>query len=265
MTLLSPFSTFLKVTRLIPARSIEQLLRQFDLLIDSYHSDLERLEFIEEAANLTAQLGAENCPTCGQPLPESERANHPHLSAEDQIQAARAERRKLTRHLDDLAKTIETLKAEQAHLTDYIRNLEQQGRKLDLMIKAVWQQRSLPLEEALSAEKKSYEQLIRQLNDWRQLEVLKARLGKLGDKPRRRRKGEKPEGSDPHIPTRDRRKFCDFLESTLTTWKVPEAGTVEFDSEMNLIIGGVPASSNGKGVRAIIKSAFTVSLCCFPH
>jgi hypothetical protein len=241
-------------------RVIEQLLRQFDLLAESYRSDLERLEFIEETANLTAQLGAENCPTCGQPLPKSEHEDHPHLSAEDQIQAARAERRKLTRHLDDLAKTIETLKAEQAHLTDQIQKLEQQVGELDFMLKAAWQQRSKPLEETLAAENKSFEQLTRQLNDWRQLEELQARLGELGHKPRRRRKGEKTEVSEPRIPTRDRRKFCDLLESTLATWKVPEAGTVEFDSEMNLIVGGVRASSNGKGVRAIIKSAFAVSL-----
>jgi len=241
-------------------RGIEQLLRQFDLLAKSYRSDLERLEFIEETTNLTAQLGAENCPACGQPLPKSEREGHLHLSAEDQIQAIRAERRKLTRHLDDLAKTIETLKVEQALLTDQVWNLEQEVRELDRMLKAVWQQQSKPLEEALSAEKKSFENFTRQLNDWRQLEDLQAKLRALGEKPRRRRKVENQEVSEPRIPTRDRREFCDFLESTLTTWKVPEAGTVEFDSKMNLIIGGVRASSNGKGVRAIIKSAFVVSL-----
>ncbi|EXI90538.1 MAG: hypothetical protein AW11_00732 [Candidatus Accumulibacter regalis] len=241
-------------------RVIEQLLGQFGLLAESYRSDLERLEFIEETANFTAQLGGESCPTCGQPLPQSEREGHPHLSGEDQIQAARAERRKLIRHLDDLATTIETLKTEQKHLADQIRSLEQQEGELDVMLKAAWHQRSKPLEKALSAEKASFEKISLQLNDWRQLEELKTKLGELGAKPRAQRKGEKTADSEPRIPTQERRKFCDILESTLRTWQVPDAGTVEFDSDMNLIVAGVQARSNGKGVRAIIKSAFAISL-----
>ncbi len=44
-------------------------------------------------------------------------------------------------------------------------------------------------------------------------------------------------------------------------------GTVESDSQTNLLVGGVPASSNGEGVRAIITSAFVVSLMryCITH
>ncbi len=239
---------------------IEQLLRQFHLLSESYRSDLERLEFIEETASLTAQLGVENCPTCGQPLPKFDGKDHPHPSSEDQIQAARAERLKLARHLGDLTKTIETLKTEQALLTNQMLKMEHEVGEVDRIVEAVWRQRSKPLEEALAAEKNSFEKLTRQLNDWRQLEELQARLRSLGEKPRRRRKSEKGDVSERRIPTGDRRKFCDLLESTLRTWKVPEAGTVEFDSKMNLIIGGIRASSNGKGVRAIIKSAFAVSL-----
>jgi len=248
-------------------RVIEQLQHQFDLLGESYRSDLERLEFIEETANLTAQLGAEYCPTCGQPLPESEGGNHPHLSAEDQIQAARAERRKLAGHLDDLAKTIEALRIELLDLSEQYLTLEQQVGQLEAMLRAAWQQRSKPLEEALAVENKSLEQLTRQLADWRQLEKLRASVSDLGDKPRRRRKGEKEEKSEPRIPTQERRQFCDLLEATLTAWKVPEAGTVEIDAKMNLIVGGIPASSNGKGVRAIITSAFAVSLMryCIMH
>jgi hypothetical protein len=256
-----------KRPRTLRIRVIEQLLRQFDLLGESYRSDLERLEFIEETASLTAQLGAEYCPTCGQPLPDSEGRNHPHLSAEDQIQAARAERRKLAGHLDDLAKTLEALRIELSDLADQNLTLEQHVRQLEAMLRAAWQQRSKPLEEALTAENKNLEQLARQLADWRQLKKLRASVSDLGDKPRRRRRGEKEEESKPRIPTQERRQFCDLLEATLTAWKVPGAGTVEFDAEMNLIVGGVPASTNGKGVRAIITSAFVVSLMryCITH
>jgi hypothetical protein len=248
-------------------RIVEQLLRQFGLLGESYHSDLERLEFIEEAASLTSQLGTQNCPTCGQPFPESEGDEHQHLTAEDQIQAAHSERMKITLHLDDLAQTIEALSAESRDLTEQILALDRQAVEVDAMVTAARQQRSKPLEESLAEENKILEELTRQINDWRQLDVLRAKLRDLGDEPRARRKGEEVVDSEPRVPTLARREFCDFLESTLAAWKLPEAGTVEFDSEMNLIVGGVPARSNGKGVRAIITSAFVVGLMryCLEH
>lgn len=240
-------------------RVIDQLTRQFDLLRQSYTSDVDRLAFIEETAGFTAQLGTENCPTCGQPLSEPE-AVAAHISADDHIQAAKAERAKLTKHLADLARATEDLQSEHTELADEIESLNLRIRDLDSSLESLWRERSKPVEEIVARENERLAKLKRKRDEWKRLEDLRGKLDQLGEKPRRKRKGEKDDTPAIRYPTRERREFCDALRATLERWKLPGAGTVEFGSGMTLIINGIEADSNGKGVRAVIRSAFIVTL-----
>jgi hypothetical protein len=60
------------------------------------------------------------------------------------------------------------------------------------------------------------------------------------------------------------RELSDGLYDILAAWKLPDLGTVEFNEQrMDFLIGGKPRQSNGKGVRALMHSAFVIALMRF--
>jgi hypothetical protein len=60
--------------------------------------------------------------------------------------------------------------------------------------------------------------------------------------------------------TSGRRQFCDRVQTILNHWQYQQNGIVEFNEGMDLVVAGIPRRSHGKGVRAILQSAFTVTL-----
>jgi len=55
--------------------------------------------------------------------------------------------------------------------------------------------------------------------------------------------------------------LCKEIEGLLVAWQLPEADRVVFSEEaQDIVITGRPRSSDGKGVRAITHSAFTIGL-----
>jgi len=63
------------------------------------------------------------------------------------------------------------------------------------------------------------------------------------------------------LPSTSLRKFCDEIESVLKEWHWEGEGRVEFDeSEYDIKVDGQRRQSHGKGVRAILHSAFVIGL-----
>jgi hypothetical protein len=60
------------------------------------------------------------------------------------------------------------------------------------------------------------------------------------------------------------RKLGDIVQQILDRWRFPDNGVVEFDEQtMDFIVNGKPRVNNGKGVRALIHSAFAIALMRF--
>jgi hypothetical protein len=57
------------------------------------------------------------------------------------------------------------------------------------------------------------------------------------------------------------RKFCNEIEAVLKEWSWPGDGRVEFDEKsVDINVDGKPRQSHGKGVRAILLTAFIIGL-----
>jgi hypothetical protein len=63
------------------------------------------------------------------------------------------------------------------------------------------------------------------------------------------------------LPSASLRKFCEEVEGVLTEWKWDGKGRVEFDeADYDIKVDGQRRQSHGKGVRAVLHSAFVIAL-----
>jgi hypothetical protein len=63
------------------------------------------------------------------------------------------------------------------------------------------------------------------------------------------------------LPPKQLREFCDEIETVLEEWKWEGEGRVEFDeAEYDIKVDGQQRQSHGKGVRAVLYSAFVIGL-----
>ncbi|MEE0790717.1 MAG: hypothetical protein U0M05_05420 [Clostridia bacterium] len=99
--------------------------KKFVLLKKNYLSDLERLEFIYDAFDLTEQLVEVECPICH----SSMKINDIEKS-EDYYEALAAEKTKIEVQLVELDETIKDLSEELSRKKEYINELEKCGEKI---------------------------------------------------------------------------------------------------------------------------------------
>ena len=63
------------------------------------------------------------------------------------------------------------------------------------------------------------------------------------------------------LPAAALRRFCAEIEAVLKEWNWNGEGRVEFDdSAYDIVVDGQARQSHGKGVRAILYSAFVIAL-----
>jgi hypothetical protein len=240
---------------------IDQLLDRFDLLKQHYESDMERLSFLAEGEHFLSQLGKEaHCPLCGALLDDHDGEHtREELDAKRSIQdASRAEVQKIVVHLDDLGLTVSDLRQEKdqrqtaiVERQEQLANAEREIRdELEPKIQATKQE----LDELLAARRAAQ---LANSSRTRLDELVASRQG-LGPEPKQIRDKTVLDSSVGELS--GRRRFCDALQRTLEQWKFMPSGVVEFDEKMDLLVAGVPRRSHGKGIRAILQSAFTVTL-----
>lgn len=239
---------------------VAQLQSRFTILDQSYSSDLERLDFIAESSHLADQIGANFCGVCGADL-----ARVPDNTAHDhsvpQLQAIEAEKTKILGLRADLQATMRELATEHTGIDEHITGIEAEAGRIDEVVAAAWQPQLVEQQQEYEQAHGSLRHVEKLLGSQRYLALLEEERAQLGERPRRRRKGEpKPDTTIP-IPLVARRQFANRMQSLLEEWAVPDAGVVEFeDVKMEVIVNGRRIGSHGKGVRALMRSAFTVAL-----
>jgi hypothetical protein len=237
--------------------AIDELLKQYGLLDDRYRTDLERLDFIAEGAHYFEGLQEVRCPLCDQLMS----ADHAHKAAEESApiyQAARAEASKILAHKKDLEETTKTLEQLRLNRDTERSDGQETVRRADARIKSIlapaMQDSSLRLDR-LVARRIAMEAARSDEAQASGLRSLKQKIesGTVGGKPFEQK-------WEP-LPSAALRKFCAEIEKVLKEWKWEGEGRVEFDeSEYDIKVDGQRRQSHGKGVRAVLYSAFVIGL-----
>lgn len=242
------------------------LRQRFNLLQKQYESDLARLEMIAEAGNLLGYFRRGTCVFCG----AEPASQHLNLDCEGDTSSfgvsVDSETQKTQGLLEDLRVTIESLDArtEALHasirttrrdsltLQESIEELDakmnpEKGSLRELLAKRSEVEKHLGLYEQV----KTFEDMIRRIADETEAEVATAVAG---------------------LSLTAVREFSAEISKRLAEWGYPSAASVRYDrNELDIIAGDQRRSAHGKGVRAVLHAAFTLSLAqyCFdrelPH
>ena len=234
---------------------IGELLNRYELLNKRYTSDLQRLDFITEGARLMDALQDVNCPLCDQMMPNHD---HPKSNASTLRQSAIAEASKINAHKSDLAAAILDIEAKRNVLC-------QEKEATELQIEELQKQLDENISPKMKLTMAMYEQLVgerteretRRLNAERWISLLKLR----NELERDLEAGTEPKQKWNGLSAFSLHEFCKEIEGVLREWTWSVNPRVEFDEKIyDIVVDGQPRKSHGKGVRAILYSAFSIGL-----
>lgn len=237
---------------------ISDLLVRFDLLLEHYSVDLERLMAIQESGSMFAHVEAVPCPLCGAPPDTQQHEDACDGDVETIVQAATAEIEKTERLREELYKTVEDLKAEARTHTNALEGSDAEYQQLNLQIQET-------VSPSLSEERASFSELIETRSHVQRAVDLHVRAEKLKER-RAALEQDSDEGGGSGeivvgIPDAVAHEFSLKLSSLLKAWDFPGDCLVHFDKEAtDFVIDGKPRGSRGKGLRAITHAAVTISL-----
>lgn len=238
------------------AREIELTLARFARLLEVYESDIGRLNALEQGGHLLLTRLGRACPLCGA---ESE---HQHKSdARDVARAketAQAEIARIDREQRDLATTIAMLEADSVRSAQTIAALDLAIGQCDSRLGAL-RPTEATLRKDYEARMAKREEIRETLGLFDQRDRLAVQLSQVSARPKEK-KAKHPVGIDG--PTGH--AFSVKVQEVLQAWGFPGAPSVSFDSEaQDIRLNGKERRANGKGVRAVIHSAFKVAVLLY--
>lgn len=228
---------------------------KFKLLKENYLSDLERLEFINDAFDLTQQLVEVECPICHSPMKINEIEK-----SDDYYEALVAEKLKIEVQLTELDKTIKDLSDEIMSKEENISKLENHkdeikdnlNNKLGPIVaeKVEQVQNLMEIQEKINLvtrNKKRMDKYYTKINEW------KEKIDTTG-----KEKGNKKE----NLPDEYTNELCMEIKQLLKKCDfIGEEDDIKYNSATNDVkIGDKEKASFGKGARAIINSTFLIGL-----
>ncbi len=245
---------------------INALESRFQLLGQQYASDLARLEMISEAGSLLGYFNPGQCVFCGADV------EHQHYNedcAEDTTafrESVLAEQAKTTALDGDLNATLADLGVERTAL----------GDRLETIATAIARARSQldRYDSALAPDQGTLKELLdtrstveQHLGLYEQIARLESLKQQLIDEQARE---TATAAAGMQLSTAS--AFSSEIAARLKAWGVPGADQTRYDTnDQDIVSGDQLRSAHGKGVRAILHSAFTLGLAqyCFdrelPH
>lgn len=238
---------------------ISSLLARLEFLNEHYKSDLNRLESITEAGVIYHASEAAECPICGS-NPEHQKY---HARGEEDAElasiAARAEIEKIIVLRTELRETVETLNVELSQLRGELPLISDELLNIDAKFKE-----QLP---HLQVERQKYTELLELRTAINSAFDLFGQLAKLIERkenlqpPDDDTDGTDSNIFDPGLSEQTLYSFSRSVEDILGNWQYPEPRSVSVrEKDLELIVGGKPRASSGKGVRALLHSAFSLGL-----
>ncbi|NFL54177.1 hypothetical protein FDB79_00850 [Clostridium botulinum] len=248
-----------KLNTLLNEKSrIKDNLLKFRLLRKNYESDIERLEFIEQSHDLTAQLADIKCPICNGTI-KHERTN---IDKEVYFSAISKEKLKLQAYLFDLQGTIEDFENELSQIGE-VANKEQEN---------IQNANSFLEKQANSISKTllDYEKYLEMRDKVAQIKQNKKKLNDMNLRINElSTKINNTKASDNKVDIKKLNdelmlEFSDLVQMFLEEWNfIPKSDgqEVNFENKSNdVIICSKTKASFGKGARALINSAFIISI-----
>ncbi|PZR03266.1 MAG: hypothetical protein DI536_36175 [Archangium gephyra] len=237
--------------------AIDELLTRYRLLDERYISDLARLDFISEGAHYFEALQDVKCPLCDQPMTP----DHAHTAASGSVEvyaSARAEAAKILAQRKDLKDAIASLEtrrvARDQQRSTALGIMERTDRQLRGDVQVGLETSTARLQTLVSRRVELEASKV----DREQLESLRAMKDEI-ERTASAARGVKREWEP--LPSKALRAFCDEVEVVLREWHWVGAGRVEFDARAyDIIVDGQARQSHGKGVRAVLYSAFVIAL-----
>lgn len=235
----------------------EQLLSRYDLLKQRYKSDLNRLDFITEGAFYLNELQDVACPICDQLITPEHALTHQEGFGLIRDSAV-AEATKIRTLGESLDNAITDLSSHRTKFLQEKQQLEREQNSIDLKYKLSM---SLGIEDELQRLTKLISERTEReafQNDMERLDNFLALRQEISDQLGR---SAAPKREWSALPTENLRKLCVHIENVLNDWNWKGNRIVEFDEKkFDILVGGKPRHSHGKGVRAILYSAFAIGL-----
>lgn len=238
-----------------------RLMKLRFLELEALHkSDLERLEGLDEAALLVSLLGDIECLVCGAPAVHQQKNKITEMSVEQQRVAAEAEASRIRRDLVTLQSTIGGLASEIAELEEETARLAADvttvESEIDNLRPHEYAMRTL-FEEAVN--KKN--DLVQRFNSLKRLQEYKSKIRELQLLKIGRQRAD---GLAISIDSAASAEFSKIVKDVLQAWQFPDMGEVFFEGkDQDIVVNGRERNDNGKGVRAILHSAFKVAVLIY--
>jgi hypothetical protein len=239
---------------------ISSLLSRFELLKDHYQIDLERLAAIEESGSLFVHLERTPCPLCGALPDEQHQDEVCDGDIESVVHAATAEIAKVEKLSLELDQTASDLRTEAQGLIIQKEELDPEFQELNQEIQEI----TSPLREAQN----NFSEIIRHSSEMQRVIDSFNRIGQLQEK-RATLRIEADEPVNTASPQIDLSSsvlddFAQKVQHILQAWDFPGSNRLHFDETLkDIVIGGQPRTSRGKGLRAITHAAMTIGLMEF--
>lgn len=244
---------------------IADLLTSFELLLQHYAVDIERLAAIQESGAMFAHVESVPCPLCGA-SPEAQQ--HDAACAGDVgavVQAASAEIEKIARLKGELQATVSDLESEAVSQEQQLSNKNEEYVDINTQIQET-------VAPTVNEERASFSELIEKRAGVQIGLDLYARVAKLEERRLSFVEDEGEEGSSGTIasglPDSVAHAFSLRVSKLLKAWDFPGDCLVHFDKETtDFVIDGKPRGSRGKGLRAITHAAVSIALLeyCLEH
>lgn len=233
-------------------------LERFGLLYQTYATDRERLQSLEESGYLLLARADRDCAVCGAP-PDAQRHRHTPEEFTLALRAATAEARKIELEQRDLQRTVVSIEVEGAELQNTVTTLRDEIEAVEKNI-----EEARPLESSTRSE---YAELLEERAELERIEDLYHRRDRLAVRRSQ---------LDSIKPTKSESKLTTGIDGTtafelgqkvievLDAWKFPGAKQAQFNLDTSdITIAGKSRADNGKGVRAILHAAFNVALLLY--
>ena len=238
---------------------LSELHTRFGLLSYQYRSDLARLDAISETGFRLAQMPEEICPVCGA-LPKHHRDDHMEdTTPEELAKSCASESLKIQALIADLSETSRSNDIQIKAKTEYAQRIHAELIEANNIIKGELQPRFQALTTKIRELTDGQPVFLRALYLYESVGGFRTQLGILAE--------EKPQKLDKvftKLSASDAEEFCKEVEKVLREWKFPNLDRVTFsESDDDIIISGRKRNSHGKGVRAIMHTAFNMGLLRF--
>lgn len=235
-----------------------ELQARFSLLNDQYHSDMLRLQAIEESSIRLDEMSLEHCPVCGA-LSKNQDPNYQEYQTDplSVAESCASEVSKIKGLISDLELTRGDIKREINELNSKKSHYQDELKIASLNLQDHLNTRINHAINNLNTHQERKEHILKAISQYEQLRELEKLQNDLQKESSEKR--EKPKFTLPDNHYLE--EFAKAVQERLKAWKFPYLDRVTFDGNAyDIVISGRPRSSHGKGVRAVTHAAFTLSL-----